>query len=151
MWVRPSFQASALRTLLLIVDMLPACGLVGLLSMLFTQRSQRLGDLVAKTVVIYENDARTRPMVEKPKDTERIIILPIKHYRVLEQFLARKTELNSESVHQMASELVEALRPLVEASPVAGECPWGVQLDALHWILRHAEPRKEVIPQRNQQ
>lgn len=145
-----TFQASALRTLLLIVDLMPACGLVALLSMLFTKRSQRLGDLVAKTVVIYESDRKVQSPVPKPKTTEHTIILPIKHYRVLEQYLTRKDELRRDSAQQMAEELIEALKPLVAASAISAECPWEERDEALRWILQHAEPRKEVAMRRTQ-
>lgn len=42
----------AIRWALLVVDMLPGIGLVGMAVMLLTRRHQRLGDLAARTVVV---------------------------------------------------------------------------------------------------
>jgi uncharacterized RDD family membrane protein YckC len=53
--------ASAIRNLLRLIDLLPAAYLVGLLSILVTQRNQRLGDLAAGTLVIRDTSVRRRP------------------------------------------------------------------------------------------
>src|SRR5439155_22411191 len=45
------FVASAIRNLLRLVDFLPSMYLVGITSILVTQRNQRLGDLAGDTVV----------------------------------------------------------------------------------------------------
>lgn len=47
---------SILRNFLRVVDFMPFCYLTGILCMLFTKRFQRLGDLVADTVVIYADE-----------------------------------------------------------------------------------------------
>jgi uncharacterized RDD family membrane protein YckC len=47
------FEALA-RNLLRVVDYLPGCYLIGLITMLCNKRSQRLGDLVAGTIVVHE-------------------------------------------------------------------------------------------------
>ncbi|MDT3436978.1 RDD family protein [Haloarcula sp. 1CSR25-25] len=46
------YGPAAIRTLLRIVDILPAFYLVGIVAVLVTDRKQRLGDLVADTVVV---------------------------------------------------------------------------------------------------
>ena len=46
------FSQVAIRNLLRVVDMVPACYLVGGVSVLFTRRCQRLGDIAAGTVVV---------------------------------------------------------------------------------------------------
>ena len=51
------WRQSLLRNLLRIVDSLPAGYLVGILAMLISPRVQRLGDLVAGTIVIREREA----------------------------------------------------------------------------------------------
>ncbi len=48
---------SLLRNLVRIVDQLPIVYTVGLLSVFFTERNQRLGDLAADTVVVHEQPA----------------------------------------------------------------------------------------------
>lgn len=47
-----TYREAAIRTLLRIVDVLPAFYIVGLVAMFVTDRKQRLGDLVADTVVV---------------------------------------------------------------------------------------------------
>jgi uncharacterized RDD family membrane protein YckC len=46
------YGPAAIRTLLRIVDILPAFYLVGFIAMLVTDRKQRLGDIVADTIVV---------------------------------------------------------------------------------------------------
>lgn len=57
---------AVLRNLIRVVDQLPGIYVVGMLSMFFTERSQRLGDLAAGTVVVYEHAAETLLAVESP-------------------------------------------------------------------------------------
>lgn len=45
-------QSAAIRTVLRIVDALPFAYLIGVISIWVTERNQRLGDLVAQTIVI---------------------------------------------------------------------------------------------------
>lgn len=47
-----SYRESAIRTLLRIVDALPFLYLIGLIAIYVTDRNQRLGDLLADTVVV---------------------------------------------------------------------------------------------------
>lgn len=49
-----TFRHAAIRSMFVVVDVFSMFGLVGLLSMMFTKRSQRLGDLVAGTIVLRE-------------------------------------------------------------------------------------------------
>lgn len=53
--------AAILRNLLRIIDFLPFGFVTGFLAMLFTSRFQRLGDLVARTVVIRAEDEAPNP------------------------------------------------------------------------------------------
>lgn len=48
----PSVQAVVVRNLLLVVDLLPGLGLVGLVTALADRRHRRVGDLVAGTLVV---------------------------------------------------------------------------------------------------
>ena len=51
------YKQSAIRTLLRIVDALPVFYIVGLVAIYLTDRKQRLGDVVADTVVVKARDA----------------------------------------------------------------------------------------------
>lgn len=48
-----SLQASLIRNLLRVADFLPMGFMAGILSMMFNKQSQRLGDIVAGTLVVY--------------------------------------------------------------------------------------------------
>ncbi|MES2598930.1 MAG: RDD family protein [Verrucomicrobiota bacterium] len=52
---------SLIRNLLRVIDFMPAAYLFGLICCLFTSRFQRLGDLVADTVVIYDDSKPVEP------------------------------------------------------------------------------------------
>ncbi|WP_227377869.1 RDD family protein [Haladaptatus halobius] len=54
-----TYHAAAIRTVFRVVDWLPVAYLVGLTSMAVTKRRQRLGDLAAGTVVVYEDGPLT--------------------------------------------------------------------------------------------
>lgn len=51
------YRPAAIRTLLRIVDVLPVLYLVGIVAVLLTDREQRLGDIVADTVVVRASEA----------------------------------------------------------------------------------------------
>ena len=55
-----TFMAAAIRGIVRIIDLMPGVGLVGAISILATSRSQRLGDLVAGTLVVHESTDRSR-------------------------------------------------------------------------------------------
>lgn len=57
---------SIIRNLLRVADFLPAFYLLGLITCLFTKKFQRLGDLVADTVVIYSGE-KQKKKAEPPK------------------------------------------------------------------------------------
>src|ERR1700760_1369989 len=53
------------RNLLRIIDYLPALYLVGVITMLCTKRTQRLGDLAAGTIVVHERSDEQPLLVER--------------------------------------------------------------------------------------
>lgn len=55
-----TYARAAVRTALRVVDWLPAAYLVGLLSIRSTERRQRVGDLLAGTVVVRTRERRRR-------------------------------------------------------------------------------------------
>lgn len=60
---RVGFAASLARNIIRLVDFLPVFFLVGIVSLLFTERHQRLGDLAAGTIVI--RDAEDLTMTDR--------------------------------------------------------------------------------------
>ncbi len=119
----PSFLALVLRALLWPVDVFPIFVMpIGIFVIAFTPRRQRLGDLVAGTVVVHVRDARP-PVQPWPKETwsglaERTLPLsPLSLARLdgrdvefLRQLLTR-TSLESEQRRRL---LVEAARHYAE-------------------------------------
>jgi uncharacterized RDD family membrane protein YckC len=57
---------SILRNVVRLVDQLPAMYATGILSILLTAKNQRLGDLAAATVVVYERPTEARDMLAVP-------------------------------------------------------------------------------------
>ena len=70
------FFDTLLRNLLRVVDFLPLFYGVGLTSLLLTRDSQRLGDLVAGTLVVYQEPVQTESLLPDLPASERIGTAP---------------------------------------------------------------------------
>ena len=105
-----TFTASLIRTILLTIDLLPGSALVGFLSMVTTKRSQRLGDLVAKTLVVHELIEHKREE-EQGEASVKIIALPLERYQILEAYMKRSKELTGSPRAVTRAALVKALIP----------------------------------------
>jgi uncharacterized RDD family membrane protein YckC len=107
-----------LRNFLRVIDFMPFLYLTGFLSCLFTKRFQRLGDLVAGTVMVYTDP----PPVTLPKTTvnaeRRAPPIPLsrEEQAALQQFLERAPNWSDER----RLELSGILQPLTEAVGVEG-------------------------------
>ena len=99
-----SFKASFLRTLLLVVDIL-GFGLVAFLSMLFSKKSQRLGDLLAKTMVVHELDAHQKLRGEQEKHAQYSI--PLELYTLTEKYLQRAKDFTLASRSKAVESLIK--------------------------------------------
>ncbi len=100
--LRVTFRASLLRTVLGIVDLL-GIGLVAFLSMIITRKSQRVGDIVAQTMVVHELP-EDEPALEHPESQgagkklkEAEILLPLELYNVIGEYLQRKKQFSDEA------------------------------------------------------
>lgn len=103
--VTPS--ASMIRNLLRFVDFLPLFYGFGLASMLLNRRFQRLGDLVAGTVVLYKDDPLKADLINsKESDTTTAIApptsLPIEEQQTILQFRQRQLSLSKERAEELA-------------------------------------------------
>jgi uncharacterized RDD family membrane protein YckC len=86
--------AAFLRNVALFVDLLPSTGAVGLLCIFFSPRSQRLGDLLAGTIVVKETPTSRTPSIVSPlTQTEHPLEPLVGDVRKmsLEEYLAVKT------------------------------------------------------------
>ena len=120
---------SIIRNLLRVIDFMPGCYLFGLVCCLFTQRFQRLGDLVADTVVVYaEPEVSKAPGVRVNVEPEApAITLSRAEQAALLQFLERAPQWSD----ARKTELSDLLEPLTGTTGLAGltrTCAMGVWL-----------------------
>jgi uncharacterized RDD family membrane protein YckC len=121
------FLASAVRNLLRVVDMQPGfLYAVGALSILFSQRNQRLGDLAAGTLVVRERraplPAAARPPVPDFATADRYAAWDVSGVTAFElvtvrRFLERRWQLDPGARNRLGWELAERLRPKVVGAP----------------------------------
>jgi uncharacterized RDD family membrane protein YckC len=111
--------ASAVRNLVRLVEGLPLLYLPAAISILATDRNQRLGDLAAGTVVMREvRAARLAPLPQfmlsaplaGPLDTTRVTAEDL---AAVQDFLARRANLDPAVRADLAARLAAALRPRV--------------------------------------
>jgi len=107
------FRHAAIRAMLATVDFwFPPGGLIALTSALVTQRSQRLGDLAAGTIVVRRARAATSPVFFAPAyGVERLTsqldtsALTAQQYGVIREYLLRLGELMPERAAALGHEL----------------------------------------------
>jgi uncharacterized membrane protein SpoIIM required for sporulation/uncharacterized RDD family membrane protein YckC len=115
-----SFGASAVRNIMRLVDVQP--GLlagVGVISMMLTHRSKRIGDIVAGTIVVRE---RPVPLAAAAEDNEQIAgepLLTAAEFELLSRYVSRRAQLRPADRNRLAALIAERLRPhLAEHSAV---------------------------------
>jgi uncharacterized RDD family membrane protein YckC len=113
------FFDTLLRNLLRVIDFLPLFYGVGLTSLLFTRDSQRLGDLVAGTLVVYQEPVETDsllPDLPAPEEFEtflpavQLAAIPSDAISLAAEYLRSRTELAPRPRQEIAAELVELIR-----------------------------------------
>ncbi len=105
-----------LRNLLRIVDQMPGVYAVGVLSIFFTARNQRVGDLVAGTVVVQEPRLPEVGFHAAPPTATRLGAgrLTIEEVEIIQTFLARRGDLPEPQRSRTASQLADRLRTRLE-------------------------------------
>ena len=113
------FFDTLLRNLLRVVDFLPLFYGVGLTSLLLTRDSQRLGDLVAGTLVVYQEPVETGSLVaelpaavssEPPLPEDQVAAIPNEVILLADEYLRSRGELVPRPRQEIAAELVEMIR-----------------------------------------
>jgi uncharacterized RDD family membrane protein YckC len=130
---RLAFEQVAMRNLLRFVDALPAAYLVGGAAAFLNRRGQRLGDLAAGTLVIWE-PAQAAPDFENLRGDKYNSLreqLPVvarlrqsvtpEVARVAWQALARRDELESEARLELFAELASHIRSMTRIPEELGE------------------------------
>jgi len=115
------WNASLLRNLLRVADMLPTFYALGLASMCLTERFQRLGDLAADTLVIHVTQAQTSASDPAAASHELgAVVSPVpldaEEQRALLGYAERHAELSADR----AVELADVLEPLTGETGAAG-------------------------------
>jgi uncharacterized RDD family membrane protein YckC len=116
---------SLVRNVLRIVDMLPSAYMAGAICMLLTQRSQRLGDLAAGTVVVRERREEL-PRTLPPLDPRFALppwvasSLSGEDVALAREFLLRSPELSDIRRYELGEKLAQAYRARLTA---AGHTP----------------------------
>lgn len=121
-----TFLTSAVRNVLRVIDILPGAYLVGAVSVLATAQNQRIGDVIAGTLVVRERRAGTRspsvPVYAPPTrfdegeswDTSAVTTDELAAVR---SFLERRLALEAGARSELARTLATRLRPKVVGAP----------------------------------
>ncbi len=115
---------SAARNLIRFVDFLPFGYFAGMISIIANQRNQRLGDLVAGTIVVRERLLRhERPRaVASPTEDDGVAVvatLDDERFALLDRFVAREVTLDAASRARIAAALVTRVGIDVRTDAVA--------------------------------
>ena len=108
-----TFAPVFVRNLVRIVDLLPGLYAVGAITILLTRRQQRLGDLAAGTILVYDAPARLPQQLLLLGDPERdraqrgmdVAGLTPKEYGVVRAFLVRRHGLDPAARARLAADL----------------------------------------------
>jgi len=102
-----SLSASLIRNLLRVADFLPLLYGVGLLSMLTNRNFQRLGDIVAGTLVVYRERDKVEIAIPEMTPKPPPVSLSVTELRNLIAFAERSTQLTEERRIELAEQLHE--------------------------------------------
>ena len=114
-----TFHGSVLRNLIRIVDLQPAVsGMAGAVCILVNRRAQRLGDLVAGTVVVRDAggsellgaDALPPGRIGRP-------VLAVEQFELLAGYMARRDRLRADVRRRVAQSVRSALAAVIEEDP----------------------------------
>ncbi|MDR3617709.1 MAG: RDD family protein [Paludisphaera borealis] len=119
-----------LRNLLRVIDFLPLFYGVGLVSMLLTRDSQRLGDLVAGTLVVYQEPVETESLLpvlpaasaaEPPLPASALAAVPGEVVELVGIYLRSREEMTPRPRQEIAVELADLIHEASGLDPQAGQ------------------------------
>jgi uncharacterized RDD family membrane protein YckC len=109
-----TFFPSAVRNLLRLVDILPIAYLIGTISILVTKRNQRIGDLVAGTIIVRERGRKDLPSppqrVAAPPPAWDVSAVTRDELMAIRAFLDRRSALTDAARADLARTLAAGLR-----------------------------------------
>lgn len=136
-----TWRRSFLRNLLNPLD-IAAGGVTALVSMVVSEKSQRLGDLVAGTMVVYEADRITSDQLETSGDS--IVAVPADLFAVMQQFCSRHKQLAPEARAEVIEKIYDTLSFEYLRAGLRAKAPAPKnQEKAIAWIV---EQLKRVSP-----
>ncbi len=103
------WPASLTRNLLRFVDLLPFAYCLGMLSILNSTRFQRLGDLAAGTLVVYQAQTIQRGALPDVPPSPTPVLLTLSEQQALLNFAERHQQLSSERQNELAAIIAPAL------------------------------------------
>lgn len=114
----PGFKTSAIRNLMRLVDFLPISYLVGIIAILASSRNQRLGDMVAGTVVVRDPRSREDVTGDGGDFSQEGIDWDVsgisqEEVGAVRAFLERRGSLTEEARVRLARQFATQLRPRV--------------------------------------
>ncbi|MDE2677010.1 MAG: hypothetical protein F4087_03115 [Gemmatimonadetes bacterium] len=114
-----TFHGSALRNLIRVIDLQPAVsGMAGAVCILVNKRAQRLGDLVAGTVVVQDSGgSELLGAGELPPGRVGRPVLSVEQFELLAGYMARREGLASGIRRRVAQSLRGALAATIEEDP----------------------------------
>ncbi len=134
------FLGAVIRNVLRVIDLLPGPYFVGLVAVLSTKRSQRIGDLAAGTLVIHRSRAAagagagsglgpawwTLPVANLPPGADRwdVSMVSAEELAAVRAFLDRRGQLSPLHRGQLAVTLADQLRPKVAGVPTEHGPEW---------------------------
>lgn len=111
-----SLGAVTLRTLMRLVDFLPAAYAIGAIAVVTSARNQRLGDLVANTVVVRDRIPVSPATTPMPVDDLRgwdVSAVGDAEITLIRRWASRRHDLNDDARRNLAGDLALRLRPRV--------------------------------------
>ena len=140
------FVAVFVRNLVRMADFLPGFYGLGLLSIVFTSRSQRLGDLAAGTFVVRAPkpqldwlSLRTVTRAGVPVPAAGVRQLSGEAQRIVREFVAREGKLPERDRARLAAQIASRIRPLVTGIDATDDVTF---LRAVAATLREAGERR---------
>jgi uncharacterized RDD family membrane protein YckC len=148
------FFDTLLRNLLRVVDFLPLFYGVGLTSLLLTRDSQRLGDLIAGTLVVYQEPVQTDSLLadlpapldsEPPLPRAELAAIPGEAISLVDEYLRSRTELAPRPRQEVAAELAGLIREASGLQPLVNQSVEGFLASIVRQVAQ-APPLSSEAP-----
>ncbi|MBT8077326.1 MAG: RDD family protein [Gammaproteobacteria bacterium] len=117
------WTGSLIRNLIRNVDLIPGVYLFGFASLMLTEKFQRLGDLAASTIVVYDTKNVERKSAFGIAPEPLRIPLTLEEQQTIVSFAERTPELTGDRAAELAS-IVEPVLPGADAQKLCAYASW---------------------------